>query len=173
MFRLDPTQAVLSHVARKTAAGRTELSTEAKQIVDAPIEPSLSSVVIVGVAQVIEALLLATLGFAVFASYLDTNQSFIYIPTIGLATLFANILFNAARTHRITAYRSLMQQTGRVLAAWSATFITLMSLIFLLKGADLVSRVWLVGWYASGCVVLILFRMSLRALVLQWTREGR
>jgi Undecaprenyl-phosphate glucose phosphotransferase len=173
MFRLDPTQAVLSHVARKTAAGPTELSPEARQIIAAPIEPSFSSVVIVGIAQLIEALLLATLGFAVFASYLDASQSFIYLPTIGLATLFANILFNAARTHRIVAYRTLMQQTGRVLAAWSVTFIALMSLIFLLKGADLVSRVWLVGWYLSGCVVLVAFRLSLRALVQQWTREGR
>ena len=170
MFRLDPTQAVLSHVARKTAAGPTELSPEARQIIAAPIEPSFSSVVIVGIAQLIEALLLATLGFAVFASYLDASQSFIYLPTIGLATLFANILFNAARTHRIVAYRTLMQQTGRVLAAWSVTFIALMSLIFLLKGADLVSRVWLVGWYLSGCVVLVAFRLSLRALVQQWTR---
>src|SRR3569833_4650434 len=166
MFRLDPTQAALSHGARKTASGPTKLSSEAQEIVDAPIEPSFSSVVIVGVAQLIEALLLATLGFAVSASYIDASQSFIYIPTIGLATLFANVLFNAARTHRIISYRTVMQQTGRVLAAWAVTFITLMSLIFLLKGADLVSRVWLVGWFVSGCVVLVLFRLSLRALLL-------
>ena len=173
MFRLDPTQAVLSHVARKVAAGPAELSAEARQIIATPIEPSFSSTVIVGLAQGVEALLLATLGFAVFASYIDSSQGFIYLPAIALGTLFANILFNAARTHRIAAYRTLVQQTGRVLAAWSVMFITLMSLIFLLKGADLVSRVWLVGWYLSGAVVLVAFRLSLRALVLQWTREGR
>ena len=173
MFRLDPTQAVLSHVARKGAAGPAELSAEARQIIATPIEPSFSSTVIVGLAQGVEALLLATLGFAVFASYIDSSQGFIYLPAIALGTLFANILFNAARTHRIAAYRTLVQQTGRVLAAWSVMFITLMSLIFLLKGADLVSRVWLVGWYLSGAVVLVAFRLSLRALVLQWTREGR
>ena len=82
MFRLDPTQAVLSHVARKTASGPTQLSPEAKQIIAAPIEPSFSSVVIVGIAQLIEALLLATLGFAVFASYLDASQSFMDVPLV-------------------------------------------------------------------------------------------
>src|SRR3569623_379847 len=136
MFRLDPTQAVLSHVARKIASGPTKLSTEAQQIVDAPIEPSFSSVVIVGVAQLIEALLLATLGFAVFASYIDTSQSFIYIPTIGLATLFANILFNATRTHRIVSYRTVMQQPGRLLADWTVPIIKLMRHNLQQKGAD-------------------------------------
>src|SRR3569833_1642955 len=104
MFRLDPTQAALSHGARKTASGPTKLSSEAQEIVDAPIEPSFSSVVIVGVARLIEEQLLATLGFAVFASYIDASQSFIYFPTIGLATLFANVLCGAARARRGTAY---------------------------------------------------------------------
>ena len=173
MFRLDPAQAVLSHVARKAGAGPAELSAEARAIIAMPIESSYSAAVIVGIAQLIEALLLATLGFAIFASYLPANQSSIYLPTIALATLYANILFNAARTHRIASYRTVAQQTGRTLAAWSVVFITLMSLVFLLKGSDLVSRVWLVSWYVSGAIVLVVFLLSLRALVAQWTRDGR
>ncbi|MEO6013361.1 MAG: undecaprenyl-phosphate glucose phosphotransferase [Devosia sp.] len=172
MFRLDAKQAVLEHVARK-AAGQGELGAEAKAIVAAPIEPSYSSAVIVGIAQAIEALLLGTLGFAIFASYVEPGQHQIYLPTILLVTLFANVLFNAARTHRIVAYRTAVQQTGRVLAAWSLVFIVLMTLAFLLKSSELVSRVWLVTWYVFGALMLVLFRLSLRHLVLQWTREGR
>ena len=172
MFRLDPAQAVLNHVSRKgIAAG--ELSAEARAIVAAPIEASYPSAVIVGIAQAIEAALLATLGFAIFASYVEPGQQLVYLPTIAIATLFANILFNAARTHRITAYRTAVQQTWRVLASWSLVFIVLMTFAFLLKSSDMVSRVWLVSWYASGALVLVLFRLSLRALVMQWTREGR
>jgi Undecaprenyl-phosphate glucose phosphotransferase len=173
MFRLDPAQAMLSHVARKSAAGPGELSAEAKAIAAAPIEPSYSAAVIVGVAQAIEALLLATLGFAIFASYVEPGQGAIYIPLIALTTLAANVLFNAARTHRIAAYRTAMQQTGRVLASWSLVFIVLMIAAFLFKSSELVSRVWLVSWYLSGALVLVLFRLSLRTLVMQWTREGR
>src|ERR1700709_2661372 len=136
MFRLDPAQAVLSHVARKAGAGPAELSAEARAVIPLPLDSSYSAAVIVGIAQLIEALLLATLGFAIFASYLPANQSSIYLPTIALATLYANILFNAARTHRIASYRTVAQQTGRTLAAWSVVFITLMSLVFLLKGSD-------------------------------------
>ncbi|HVY52520.1 MAG TPA: undecaprenyl-phosphate glucose phosphotransferase [Devosia sp.] len=139
----------------------------------APIEPSYSSAVIVGIAQLIEALLLATLGFAIFKSYVEPGLEAIYLPTIAITTLFANVLLNAARTHRIASYRTMVQQTGRALAAWSLVFIVLMTLAFLFKSSELVSRVWLVSWYLSGAVVLVLFRLSLRAVVQQWTREGR
>jgi Undecaprenyl-phosphate glucose phosphotransferase len=173
MFRLDPTQAVLSHVARTASAAPGELSAEARSIVASPIEPSYSGAVIVGIAQLIEALLLATLGFAIFASYVEPGQQVIYLPTIALTTLVANVLFNAARTHRVIAYRTAVQQTWRVLAAWTLVFVVLLALAFLLKSSDQVSRVWLVSWYASGALVLVAFRLSLRALVMQWTREGR
>ena len=173
MFRLDPQQAVLDHVARKAGVAPAKLSDEARVIVAAPIEPSFSAPVIIGVAQLIEALLLATLGFAIFASYVEPGQGAIYLPTIALATLGANVLFNAARTHRIAAYRTAVQQTGRVLASWSLVFIVLMTVAFLFKSSELVSRVWLVGWYLFGSLLLVTFRLSLRGLVLQWTREGR
>ena len=172
MFRLDPAQAVLSHVNRRgTAPG--ELSAEARAIVATPIEASYPSAVIVGIAQAIEAALLATLGFAIFASYVEPGQTAVYVPTILIVTLFSNVLFNAARTHRIAAYRTLVQQTWRVLAAWSLVFAVLVALAFLFKSSELVSRVWLVSWWASGALLLVAFRLSLRTVVLQWTREGK
>jgi Undecaprenyl-phosphate glucose phosphotransferase len=172
MFRLDPKQAVLSHV-RKAGSTDGVLGADAQAIIAAPIEPNYSSAVIVGVAQAVEALLIATLGFAIFASYVEPGQQAIYLPTILVTTLVANVLLNAARTHRIAAYRTVMQQTGRVLAAWSLVFIVMMTLVFLFKSSELLSRFWVVTWYASGALVLVTFRLSLRALILQWTHEGR
>src|ERR1700750_2881998 len=106
MFRLDPAQAMLSHVARRSAGAPGELTPEAKAIVDAPIEASYPATVIVVVAQLIEGLLLATLGFAIFESYVDPGLDALYLPTIAITTIFANVLFNAARTHRVQAYRT-------------------------------------------------------------------
>ena len=173
MFRLDPKQAVLDHVARNTVTGPGGLGPEAQAIVAAPIEPSYSAAVIIGIAQVIEVLLLATLGFAIFATYVEPGQQAIYLPTILLTTLFANVLFNAARTHRITAYRTALEQTARTLAAWTFVFIVLMTIAFLFKSSELVSRVWVVSWFLAGTLVLVVFRLSLRQVVLQWTREGK
>jgi Undecaprenyl-phosphate glucose phosphotransferase len=175
MFRLDPKQAVLDHVAAQSAArsGPIALSEVAERIVSRPAEPTYSSTVIVGVAQLIEALLLATLGFAIFGAYVGAAEAFFYVPLIVGAVAVANVLFNAARTHRIPAYRTIVEQSGRVLAAWSLVITAIAVGIFLFKAHDSISRVWLVSWYAFGAVVLVAFRMSLRALVRQWTAEGK
>ncbi|MEQ1770351.1 MAG: undecaprenyl-phosphate glucose phosphotransferase [Devosia sp.] len=173
MFRLDPTTAVLNHVARANGAATGTLSDEARNIIATPAEPNYSAAVISGVAQLIEALLLATLGFAIFAAYVEPGQAAIYLPVIVAATLAANVTFNAARTHRVTAYRTAIQQVGRVLAMWSMVFTLMAVGIYLFKASDMVSRVWLVSWYATGAVLLVAFRLSLRGLVQQWTNEGR
>jgi Undecaprenyl-phosphate glucose phosphotransferase len=174
MFRLDPKQAVLDHVAAQSAArnGPAVLCETAKRIIAAPAEPTYSGAVIVGVAQAIEALLLATLGFAIYSAYVSADDA-LYIAIIMGAVLAANVAFNAARTHRIPAYRTFLKQIGRVLAAWSAIFTLIAVGLFLFKASDQVSRVWLVSWYVTGAVTLVIFRVSLRLLIQQWTREGR
>ncbi|HEV7274990.1 MAG TPA: undecaprenyl-phosphate glucose phosphotransferase [Devosiaceae bacterium] len=174
MFRLDPKQAVIDHVASKQAArqDRPVLSEAAERLAATPVETSYSGKVIVGIAQGMEALLLAMLGFAIHAAYVAVGDAF-YIAIILGATLSANILFNATRTHRIGAYRSVLMQYGRVLASWSLVFTVIAVALFLFKASDMVSRVWLVSWYASGAVMLVLYRMALRALVVRWTREGK
>ncbi len=175
MFRLDPKQAVLDHVASgaRNHQSSADLSAAAERIASAPVEPTYSGAVIVGVAQAIEALLLATLGFAIYRTYVDVQQDWLYIPLIMGTVLAANVAFNLAQTHRIPAYRTVVQQTARVLAAWSAVFLVLTMGAFLFKAQDLLSRVWLVGWFASSAVLLVGFRLSLRALILRWTAEGR
>jgi Undecaprenyl-phosphate glucose phosphotransferase len=176
MFRLDPKQAVLDHVAAgKTAAtnGSGVLSAAAERIATAPVEPTYSGSVIVGVAQAMEALLLGTLGFAIYGAYVVENKDGFYIPVIMGAVLAANILFNAARTHRIPAYRTFVMQTWRVLAGWSVLFLGMLLLGFVFKATGEVSRVWLVSWYLSGAIALVLFRLSLRTFVWRATSEGR
>jgi Undecaprenyl-phosphate glucose phosphotransferase len=174
MFRLDPKQAVLDHVAAQSAArnGPAVLTDAAKRIIATPVEPTYSATVIVGIAQAIEALLLATLGFAIHSTYVRADDGF-YISVVMGAVVAANVLFNAAGTHRIAAYRTIMLQTGRALASWSVVFTLIAVGVFLFKASDMVSRVWLVSWFATGAIVLVLFRLSLRAVVLQWTREGK
>jgi Undecaprenyl-phosphate glucose phosphotransferase len=174
MFRLDPKQAVLDHVARHRQAGaQIELSEAADRVVRKPAETNYSGAVIVGVAQLVEALLLTALGLGIYGAYVDDGDPMFYLPLVVIVVLMANVLFNAARTHRIPAYRSVLNQTGRVLAGWSLIFALVIVGTFLLKAHDAISRVWLVSWYALGATVLVGFRLSLRALVQTWTAEGK
>jgi Undecaprenyl-phosphate glucose phosphotransferase len=175
MFRLDPRQAIIDHVATRAAPApnASALSKAAERIIAMPLERTISGSVVVGLAQGIEALLLAALGFAIYRLYVGGGQDVFYLPVIMSSVLLANIFFNAALTHRIASYRTLASQVGRVLAAWSIVLVLLSGAVFFFKASDLLSRVWLVGWYASGAIVLVLFRVSLRFLVRKWTLAGR
>jgi len=174
MFHIDPKQAVLDHVSRQSPAeaksGR--LSTQAERIIDTPVEKRMSGAVIVGVAQAVEFAMLAGLGYAIYALYVGHSPVF-YVPAILGITIFANVLINAAGMHRVSAYRQGVIQVGRVLAAWSAVFITLTVLTYFFKASDMVSRLWLGGWFFAGGLGLVVFRTILRGLVIRWTLQGQ
>jgi len=173
MFHLDPKQAVLDHVSsRAPRSGGPDLSAEAEAIIAAPVEKTMSATVIVGAAQAVEALLLAATGYAIYWLYVGHTPIF-YVPVILGATLLANVLINAARMHKVSSYRLGLLQIGRVLAAWSLVFVMLMVLAYVFKASEMVSRVWLAGWYLVGIVLLVAYRMALRALVMRWTAQGR
>ena len=175
MFRVDPKQAVLDHVSKQSAAGEPgrELSPWAEAIIGAPVERSVSGAVVAGVAQVIEAALLAVLGYGIYEYYVELGHPAFYIPVILAACLLANVLFNAARTHRIAAYRTLFSQIGRVLVGWTLVMVVLAVGIFFFKAGDLFSRVWLASWFGGGAILLVAYRLALRALVVRWTQQGR
>ncbi|MEO5808149.1 undecaprenyl-phosphate glucose phosphotransferase [Devosia sp.] len=175
MYRVDPKQAVMEHASKRAASGGATrvLSKAAEAIIAAPIEATYSGAVIVGVAQVIEALLLSVLGYAIFEVYVISEQRGFYIAVIAASVLLANVLFNAARTHRIAAYRTMFNQISRVIMGWAIIMVLLSVGAFMFKASDLVSRVWLISWFLGGSVLLVTYRMILRAFVMRWTRAGR
>lgn len=175
MFRVDTKQAMQAHASRQAAAGEPgrTLSRQAEAIIAAPVERRVSGAVVAGVAQVVEATLLAALGYGIYEFYVELGQHAFYIPVILASCLLANVLFNAGRTHRISAYRTVFSQTGRVLIGWTVVMTVLTVGIFFFKAADLFSRVWLASWYVSGAVLLVGYRLGLRALVMRWTAQGR
>ena len=95
MYRVDPKQAVLEHVSKQATAGGPgrALSEQAESIIAAPVERSISGAVVVGVAQVVEALLLAALGYGIYASYVVGGQPALDVPVILASCLLANVLF--------------------------------------------------------------------------------
>ena len=175
MYRVDPKQAVMEHVSKQSEAGPTgrTLSPQAEAIIAGPVERGYSGAVIVGIAQAIEALLLAALGYAIFEFYVQQGERAFYVPVILATALLTNVLFNAARTHRIVAYRTLFAQLSRVVAGWAMVMLLLSLGVFLFKASDQVSRVWLTGWFVGGAMLLVAYRLGLRALVWHWTNMGQ
>lgn len=173
MFRVDPKKAILDHASGAPEIGERRLSKEAEAIIAEPVEPTLSAPVIAGAAQIIETILVMTLGFVVHAIYLGTPIDGFYTPMIIVTAVATNVLLNIAHTHRIASYRTRLSQISRVLTAWAAAMTALTVALFFLKAGDMVSRVWLFAWFVSGAVLLVAFRLALRALVMRWTAQGR
>jgi Undecaprenyl-phosphate glucose phosphotransferase len=173
MYRVDPKKALEEHASRQDARRSIPLSPKAEEIIAAPVDRTISGTVITGIAQIVEALLLAVLGYAIYAAYVTPPQESFYIPVVLSTTLIANIAFNAARAHRITVYRTVISQIGRVIGAWLGVMLLLTVGIFFFKAGDLVSRVWLLTWFLSGAAVLIAYRLLLRSVVRRWTAQGR
>ena len=173
MYRVDPNKAIKDHTARAQAEGERVLWPAAEAIIAAPAERPVSGTVIAGVAQIVEAGLLAILGYGIYAAYVSPANDAVYVPVILATVLLANVLFNGARSHRVSAYRTVVSQIGRVLAAWLAVTVVLMSCVFLFKAGDYISRLWLVTWFLSGAAMQVVYRMLLRSLVEYLTVKGR
>jgi len=175
MLQLDAKKTIHEHVSggEMQPGGDVVLSKAALEVINRPVEKTLSGAVIIGIAQLVEALLLAGLGFAIYWSYVMKGNLSFYVATIVGATVLANIFFNMAHTHSIHIYRTGFQQSGRMLAAWSLVFVAITLLAFFFKTSDQVSRVWMVSWYVSGAVILVFYRISLRFLIKNWTVNGR
>lgn len=175
MFRVDPKQAIADHAARKPEgnADGTTLSAAAADIAARPVERTYSGTIIVGVAQVIEAAALVLLGYGIHAAYVPSGQEGFYLLVVLGAVLATNIGLNLLRAHRITTYRRVVGQFGRVLAVWLSVMAVVTASIFFFKAGELVSRVWLLSWFLSGAAFLIVYRLILRFLVQRWTDLGR
>lgn len=173
MFRIDTRQVLLDHAAGQAQQGDGRSLTEAaRSIVSKPFERSLSAPVIIGVAQLVEAMIMIASGLGIYYAYVGGGVDQFYLPATFAAAILTNILLNTAGTHTISAYRTRTHQIGRALATWSVTFVVVLGSVFFLKIQDQVSRVWLVSWYVTGAFSLTVFRLALSSLVKHWTATG-
>jgi hypothetical protein len=171
MFRIDPKQAVIDHVA----GGSTRLeglSPIARTIAAAPVPETLSAPVVEGVAQLVEAALLLAVGTIIYALMIGFAPAF-YLPALVATVLVANVGFNIMRAHRIAAYRRLMPQLARTLPPWIIACGGLAVIIVALRGTDHHALDWLLAWMAAGVITLVAFRIVLNRIVMDWTKAGR
>lgn len=172
MFRVDPKEAMLGQISSDRNDG-SALGPEAEALASAPIEPGLSHKLVSGFAQLLEAGLLLALGLGIHFAYLGNVDAIIYVPLSLGIVVAANVAFNIGRTHRVAVYRTLFKQTLRVLIGWIGVFLVLVAGLFAFKAGDDISRFWLGSWFLSGALALVVYRLVLRSLILNWSAKGR
>ncbi|TDQ66153.1 Undecaprenyl-phosphate glucose phosphotransferase [Maritalea mobilis] len=173
MFQIDPKRVVAEYVGNNNGQGAPKLSKLAQKIVDAPVEPALSSMVIVGTVQALETAMLGLLGFGIYFAYVGNEEFSHYAALIGTALLISLFAFNIAKSHEIGVYRTRILQTSRAFGAWAATLGLVLVGLFMVKLGEYFSRVWIVSWFALGAVSIVLFRYVVREKIMQWTNHGR
>ena len=136
----------------------------------------LPHIVVSGAVRMVEFLIVAVLGFAIYLGYVEYEGEHAHGTYLGAVLIAATAnmaIFQALDLYRMPAFNAFVRSFTRVVFAWTVVMAGMMSLAFFVKiGADF-SRVWIASWYASGLVALFGERLALSVLAKRWIREGR
>lgn len=97
-------------------------------------------------------------------------------PVATGATLIGILLsinvFNCFKLYNFGQLRNLRYQWLRTAAAWTATLALLIVLIFLTKTSLLISRGWLILWWAMSLGGLLMARLLTKHMIEVWQESG-
>ena len=136
----------------------------------------VSTLVMRGLVQVLEAMLIAALGLLIAKLYVpdaDIERSQQYWIALAGTGLVAVAIFNELGLYTLAALTAPLKQIPRLIVGWTIALAVLTVGVFLLKIGPDFSRVWLVGWFAVGLLVLSLERFVLTLLTRHWIKQGR
>jgi Undecaprenyl-phosphate glucose phosphotransferase len=133
-------------------------------------------IVVTGAVRMIEFLLVAALGFAIYLGYVERegqSAHLIYLVAVVTAAAANTLMLQAFDLYSVPALSAFVRSFTRLALAWTLVMAGLMAGAFFGKvGADF-SRVWIATWYVSALLVLFGERLALSQLVRRWIREGR
>jgi Undecaprenyl-phosphate glucose phosphotransferase len=157
------------------SSGSGALPPLAESIAAIPFQKSMSPVMVEGFVRLFDMVVVGLIGLAVFLFYVlpvvDYTQPYaIAIPLISVSTV---AVFQALHLYHVGAMRSFAPQSIRLLAGWTALFLVVLAIFFLMKVGENISRVWLVSWYVGGLGALFASRIALSLGLRDLTRRGR
>jgi Undecaprenyl-phosphate glucose phosphotransferase len=136
----------------------------------------VSTVVMRGLVQMLEATLMAGLGLLIAKLYVDeadiyrTQQYGIALAGTGLVAV---AIFNELGLYKLEALTGPLKQLHRLIIGWTMALAVLIAGVFLFKIGPEFSRVWLVVWFASGLMILSAERFILALVTRHWIKQGR
>lgn len=132
--------------------------------------------VVAGAVRMVEFLLVAALGFAIYLGYVERegqSAHIIYLGAVLTAAAANTLMLQAFDLYSVPALSAFVRSFTRLALGWTVVVAGMMAVAFFGKvGADF-SRVWIATWYVSALLVLFGERLALSQLVKRWIREGR
>ena len=138
-------------------------------------KPAYSLVVLTGIVRTIELALIIASGAIPHYFYVAPvvgfeTSFFVAIPTVAILAI---VIFQALQTYNLAAFHQPVRQVFRIAGGWSLAFLIVFAVLFLFKIDGLISRVWIVSWFALGLIVLGAERVMLARICARLARSGR
>ncbi|MBZ9657258.1 undecaprenyl-phosphate glucose phosphotransferase [Phyllobacterium lublinensis] len=161
--------------AKHASKEKTTLSPVAYTIASQYARDTNSPVMISGIMRIIEFLVVAFAGIAVFIIYVGPSAGAIlhYSLAILVTATVTVLLLELTDSYQLAVMRDPFSKLGRLLLIWSGAFALMSLAAFFLKVSEDYSRVWFGAWYVSGVVLFIAFRVIMSRLIRRWARNGR
>ncbi len=102
----------------------------------------------------------------------DVQGDVVYSRIVFVGAVAFAVLAETVGSYDVEAQFSLRKAWQRVATAWVTTTLFLLTLGFLLKTSDAVSREWAVGWFAGGGLALLASRLAMTIWVRRLKRRG-
>ncbi len=146
----------------------------AESAVGIPGVKRLSPVVMTGAVRAVEFAIAALTGLLVHVLYLDRPGLPDLNYAIGILGLSATtlVVLQGVGAYSVPAFRAFGRTGLRLVGGWALVFLLALAAMFLLKAGDRFSRVWLVGWFGLGLLLLLVERLALAIAVARMTRAG-
>lgn len=156
------------------SAGSENASPPAEALAPVLPQPALTPVVLAGCIRVADFTLIALIGLAVHAFLFDSQPSLdaAYLAaTFGIAMLAVGSI-QLSGCYRIAAFRNFAKSASKIATCWTLTFLIAAAVLVFAKVAEDFSRLWLLGFYASGLVAILIGKLALFAFVGAQSRRG-
>ncbi len=151
------------------------LNAAARKVAESLSKQSLSPVLMVGMARLIEYTAVMVLGLAIYLLYVerDPGLDWLYVAPIVGGPFLVVLFIQLADGYSVPALRSIAMSLGRVFVAWTLVFAFFTVIAFLAKIGDHYSRVWIGTWYLGGLALFTALRIGLARYVGASTKSGR
>lgn len=106
------------------------------------------------------------------AAPLSADRMGTYVNGILIAVIFYAVIAELIGAYDIDTRFSVMRGWARILTAWLATALFMMTLGFLFKSSDDFSRGWAIAWFFGGGGAICVLRASATLWMLQLKRRG-
>jgi Undecaprenyl-phosphate glucose phosphotransferase len=141
-----------------------------------PSAPFISLRVITALAQFAEgcvALLAGLIAAYIYPGPVALSLNYSYLPLIIAVAAGLPVLLRLAGAYSLRSLLNPADTLTTLLAMWSLLFAGVMATLTFTKSGDEFSRLWIMGWFLGGAVVLALTRLAIHALVRRWNSRGQ